>query len=113
MAIVRALLPVIAAAALGSLAIGPATAQIYPTRPITIIVPFPAGTTSDLIVRFLADQMTAKLGQSVIVDHRPGGAGGTVGAKTVASAAADGHTLLLTSPGALVVAPLLYKGIGY
>src|SRR5215831_20271509 len=66
----------------------------YPTRPITIIIPFPPGGNSDIIVRALADRLSLALGQPVIVDNRPGGAGGTVGAKAVANASADGYTLL-------------------
>jgi tripartite-type tricarboxylate transporter receptor subunit TctC len=113
MQVTRPLLSVVAAIGVGLLAIEPATAQTYPTRPITMIMPFPPGNTSDVVVRVLADQMTAKLGQPVVIDHRPGGAGGTIGAKTVAGAPPDGHTLLLSPPGALVVAPTIYKNIGY
>jgi tripartite-type tricarboxylate transporter receptor subunit TctC len=72
----------------------PATGS-YPTRPITIIIPFPAGGNSDIIVRALADRLSMDLGRPVVVDNRPGGAGGTVGAKAVASASPDGYTLLL------------------
>src|SRR5262245_65758760 len=62
----------------------------YPTRPITIIIPFPPGGNSDIIVRALADRLSLALRQPVIVDNRPGGAGGTVGAKAVANANPDG-----------------------
>jgi tripartite-type tricarboxylate transporter receptor subunit TctC len=113
MQVTRALLPGLAAIGFGLLAIDPAAAQTYPTRPITMVMPFPPGTTTDIVVRVLADQLTARLGQPVVVDHRPGGAGGTIGAKTVAGAPPDGHTLLLSPPGALVVAPAIYKNIGY
>jgi tripartite-type tricarboxylate transporter receptor subunit TctC len=92
---------------------GPALTQAYPSRPISIIVPFPPGNNADIVARFLADRLAASLGQSVIVDHRPGGAGGTIGTKTVASADPDGYTLLLSSPNALVVAPTIYKDLGY
>ena len=57
---------------------GPASTQTYPSRPITIIVPFPPGNNADIVARFLADRLGASLGQSVIVDHRSGGAGGTI-----------------------------------
>jgi tripartite-type tricarboxylate transporter receptor subunit TctC len=113
MQVTRALLSAVAAIGVGLLAIEPTVAQTYPFRPITMILPFPPGNTSDIVVRVLADQMTAKLGQPVVIDHRPGGAGGTIGAKTVAGAPSDGHTLLLSPPGALVVAPTIYKNIGY
>jgi tripartite-type tricarboxylate transporter receptor subunit TctC len=85
----------------------------YPTRPITIIIPFPPGGNSNIIVRAVADRLSLALGQPVIVDNRPGGAGGTVGAKAVANASPDGYTLLFTSPAPLVTAPLIYKNLGY
>jgi tripartite-type tricarboxylate transporter receptor subunit TctC len=90
-----------------------ANAQSYPTRPITLIVAFPPGANIDIIARFLTDHLSSTLGQTVILDHRPGGAGGTVGTKSVADADPDGYTLLLSPPGALVVAPALYKHLGY
>src|SRR5262249_39691035 len=85
----------------------------YPTRPITIIIPFPPGGNSDIIVRAVADRLSLALRQSVIVDNRPGGAGGTVGAKAVANANPDGYTLLFTPAAPLVTAPLIYKNLGY
>jgi tripartite-type tricarboxylate transporter receptor subunit TctC len=84
----------------------------YPTRPITIIIPFPPGGNSDIIVRALADRLSLALGQPVIVDNRPGGAGGTVGAKAVANANPDGYTLLFTPAAPLVTAPLIYRNLG-
>jgi tripartite-type tricarboxylate transporter receptor subunit TctC len=85
----------------------------YPTRPITIIIPFPPGGNSDIIIRAVADRLSVALGQPVIVDNRPGGAGGTVGAKAVANASPDGYTLLFTPAAPLVTAPLIYKNLGY
>ena len=85
----------------------------YPTRPITIIIPFPPGGNSDIIVRAVADRLSLALRQPVIVDNRPGGAGGTVGAKAVANANPDGYTLLFTPAAPLVTAPLIYKNLGY
>ena len=90
-----------------------ARAQVYPTRPINIIIAFPPGGHTEGIVRFLAERLSLSLGQPVIVENRPGGAGGSVGTKSVASAAPDGHTLLLSPPGPLVVAPMIYKNLGY
>src|SRR5262244_722355 len=87
--------------------------ESYPTRPITIIVPFPPGGNSEIIVRALADRLSLALRQPVIVDNRPGGAGGTVGAKAVANANPDGYTLLFTPAAPLVTAPLIYKNLGY
>jgi tripartite-type tricarboxylate transporter receptor subunit TctC len=90
-----------------------AGAQAYPTRPINIVIPFPPGGNSEGIVRFLAERLALSLGQPAIVEYRPGGAGGSVGTKSVATAAPDGHTLLVSSPGPLVVAPKVYKNLGY
>ncbi|MEI7739527.1 MAG: tripartite tricarboxylate transporter substrate binding protein [Betaproteobacteria bacterium] len=75
-----------------------ASAQDYPTRAIKIIVPYGAGGSVDVIARTLAQELTPRLGQSVIVDNKPG-AGSNVGSNLVAKSAPDGYTLLLTSPG--------------
>jgi tripartite-type tricarboxylate transporter receptor subunit TctC len=88
-------------------------ADSYPTRPITIIIPFSPGGNSDIIVRSLAERLSLVFGQPVIVDNRPGGAAGTVGAKAVANATPDGYTLLFTPAAPLVTAPLIYKNLGY
>jgi tripartite-type tricarboxylate transporter receptor subunit TctC len=90
-----------------------ATAQSYPTRPVTIIIPFPPGGNSDFVVRHLADRMSLSLGRPVIVENRAGGAGGTVGTKAFANASPDGYTLLFIPPAPLVTAPLIYKNLGY
>jgi tripartite-type tricarboxylate transporter receptor subunit TctC len=93
--------------------IGSALAQSYPTRTVNIIIAFPPGGPNEGVVRFLAEKLTSSLGQAVIIENRPGGAGGTVGTRSVANATPDGHTLLLSPPGPLVVAPLIYKNVGY
>jgi len=81
--------------ALGALLSGPALAQgNFPTRPITMVVPLPAGGTADLLCRFAAEKATAALGQQVVVENRPGGAGGRIGTDQVMRAAPDGYTLL-------------------
>jgi tripartite-type tricarboxylate transporter receptor subunit TctC len=90
-----------------------ASAQAYPTRPIKMILPFPPGGPTDATARMVADPLSAMLGQPVVVENRPGGAGGTVGAKAVAIAEADGYTLLYSAPGPLVTSPAIYKNVGY
>jgi tripartite-type tricarboxylate transporter receptor subunit TctC len=94
-------------------AVDTAMAQSYPTRPITFVVPFPPGTNTDLVARPLAERLSSSLGQPAIIDYRPGGAGGTVGVRVVVKAEPDGYTLLLCPPGPLVVAPAIYKDLGY
>jgi len=101
----------VAAAAAGVLA-RPASAAPYPERVIKLIVPFAAGGPVDVMARLVAQHLTAKLGQSVIVEDRPG-AGGTIASKLVASAAPDGYTLLFASAGSLAISPSLYKNLGY
>jgi tripartite-type tricarboxylate transporter receptor subunit TctC len=86
---------IILSAALCALSVGPASAQAnFPTRPITMVVPLPAGGTADLLCRFAAEKATAALGQQVVVENRPGGAGGRIGTDQVMRAAPDGYTLL-------------------
>jgi tripartite-type tricarboxylate transporter receptor subunit TctC len=108
----RAVLAAILAGSIAAAA-GSASAQTYPARTIKILVPFPAGGPTDLVARLAADRLSAGLGQSVIVEDRPGGAGGSVGAKAVATADPDGYTLLLTPVDVLTQAPLVYKDVGY
>jgi tripartite-type tricarboxylate transporter receptor subunit TctC len=108
----RAVLAAIVAAAVVAIA-GSASAQTYPARTIKILVPFPAGGPTDIVARLVADRLSAGLGQSVIVEDRPGGAGGSIGAKAVAAADPDGYTLLLTPVDVLTQAPLVYKDVGY
>jgi tripartite-type tricarboxylate transporter receptor subunit TctC len=88
-------------------------AQPYPARTVKIIVPFPPGTPSEFVVRALAASLSAKFRQPFIIENRPGGAGGTVGAAAVATAEPDGHTLLASSPGPLVTAAAMYKNLAY
>ncbi|GGC47980.1 hypothetical protein GCM10011504_28030 [Siccirubricoccus deserti] len=89
-----------------------ARAQAFPERPLRLIVPFAAGTSSDIQGRLAAARMAEKLGQPVIVENRAGG-GGTVGADAVAKARPDGHTLLLGSNGPLTVNPVLQSRLPY
>ncbi|MGA9429670.1 MAG: tripartite tricarboxylate transporter substrate binding protein, partial [Xanthobacteraceae bacterium] len=87
-------------------------AQTYPARPIKMIVPSPAGATTDSLVRMVAQKLQAKWGQPVIVDNRPG-AGGNIGAEEAAKAAPDGYTLLFTYPAPLAVNKTLFKQLAY
>lgn len=95
--------------------IGPAHAQdqIYPNRPIKVIVPFPAGGPTDGMARIISDRLGTVLGQSVVIENRGGGAGGSVGAKVVATADPDGYTILMTPGGSLTTGPAVHKNIGY
>ncbi|WP_137896255.1 tripartite tricarboxylate transporter substrate binding protein [Ramlibacter sp. 2FC] len=90
-----------------ALAAGPALAQNYPSKPITLVVSYPAGGDTDAMARLFAEKLAGRLGQPVVVDNRPG-ASGTIGNAWVAKAAPDGHTLLLT-PSTFSIAPLLIK----
>jgi tripartite-type tricarboxylate transporter receptor subunit TctC len=96
-------------AALGAAA---ASAQDYPTRPITLVVPFPPGGSTTIVARIVADKMSEALGQSIVIDNR-GGAGGTVGSRAVAKSPADGYTILLGYTGTLAIGPSLYGNAGY
>jgi len=87
-------------------------AEAYPTRTITLVVPFPPGGSTDQMARAIAPKMSELLGQSVIIDNKPG-ATGTVGAGFVKRAAPDGYTLLVTSLGPLVIVPHLLPSVPY
>src|SRR5207302_7686259 len=89
-----------------------ASAQDYPSRPITVVVPFPAGGPSDVVARIVTDEMGQILGQSMVVEN-VGGAGGTIGSARVAAAKADGYTLLAGSMGSHVAAPVLTPNVRY
>jgi tripartite-type tricarboxylate transporter receptor subunit TctC len=86
----------------------PAHAEKFPERPITLVVPFAPGGNLDLVARTLAPALGAALGQSVVVDNRAG-AGGSIGSSFVARAKPDGYTLVISTPNALVVSPLITK----
>jgi tripartite-type tricarboxylate transporter receptor subunit TctC len=93
------------------LAAGTASAA-YPDKPIRLIVPFPAGGATDFMARSLAQKLSERLGQPIVVDNR-GGAGGTIGAEAVASAPPDGYTLLFSTMGVLAINPSLYDKLRY
>jgi tripartite-type tricarboxylate transporter receptor subunit TctC len=89
-----------------------ATAQDYPSRTVTVVVPFPAGGSVDGVARILTQKLNETMGQHFIVENRAGGASGIVGANAVAKAAPDGYTLLV-SASVHVINPLLYKSVPY
>ncbi len=103
----------IALAATGVALMAPAAmAQGFPNRTVTVVVPFPAGGSVDGVARILVQKLNETPGYSFIVENRAGGAGGTVGANTVAKAAPDGYTLLL-SASIHVINPFLFKSVPY
>ena len=98
--------------ALLALCCSSAWAQVYPTRPITLIIPFPPGGSTDIVGRIAADGMARELGQPIVVDNR-GGAGGAIGAKAIADAAPDGYTLGIATVSTHVVNPVVQKDLRY
>jgi tripartite-type tricarboxylate transporter receptor subunit TctC len=107
----RVLLGGVAATGLAALPLG-AMAQAYPSKPITVVVPFAAGGPTDALARILCQRMGEALGQQMIVEN-VGGAGGTIGVAKVARAAPDGYTLSFTHMGTLAVNIALYKSLPY
>ena len=90
----------------------PAAAQDYPNRPVTLVVPFPPGGSTNIVMRIIADKLSELLGQQIVVDNRAG-AGGTVGTRSVAKSPPDGYTISLGYTGTLAVGPSLYPNVGY
>jgi tripartite-type tricarboxylate transporter receptor subunit TctC len=90
----------------------PASAQDYPTKPITLVVPYAAGGGNDAMARVVADKMSKTLGQQVVVENRAG-AGGSTATRAVARSAPDGYTLVIGGTGTLAVNPTLYQNVGY
>src|SRR5580704_10639545 len=109
------LAPIIAsivAAIAAALFAGGASAQTYPTRPIRMIVAFAAGGTTDYVCRLIADKARALLGQSIVVENKPG-ANGAIGADYVSKAEPDGYTLFFSTAGALAIAPSMRTDLPY
>jgi tripartite-type tricarboxylate transporter receptor subunit TctC len=90
----------------------PARAQTYPVKPIRMIVPFAAGGPADTMARLVAQRLAAGLGQSVVVENRPG-AGGTIGARAAVAAEPDGYTLVYANTATFVIGPVVYANVGY
>ena len=111
-----ALLPLVAFAQVVSTGSGQAAStssgQAYPTKPIRVIVPVPAGGTPDVVARMVAPGLSNLLGQQLVIDNR-GGAGGLIAAEMAARAVADGYTLFFSSPGSLTILPHLQKQVNY
>ena len=108
---VQVILAVLAAGVVSALATI-AAAQNYPTRPITLVVPFPPGGSTTIVARIVTDRMADAIGQQFVVDNR-GGAGGTLGTRQVAKSTPDGYTLALGYTGTLAIAPSLFPNVGY
>jgi tripartite-type tricarboxylate transporter receptor subunit TctC len=89
-----------------------AQAQDYPSRTITLVVPYAAGGGNDAMARIVADHMSRTLGQRIVVENR-GGAGGTIATRAVAKSAPDGYTLVIGGTGTLAINPTLYSNVGY
>jgi tripartite-type tricarboxylate transporter receptor subunit TctC len=98
-----------ALAVLGATAAG---AQDYPTRPITLVVPYAAGGGNDVMARIVAERMSRTLGQQIVIENK-GGAGGSIATRQIAKAAPDGYTLGLGGTGTLAINPTLYQNAGY
>ena len=99
-------------AALFAAAPGPAVAQSYPARPITLVVPFAPGGSASTAARSVADKMSETLGQQIVIDNR-GGAGGTIATRAVAKSAPDGYTILVTTSATVGTSPSLLQNLGY
>src|SRR6478609_66792 len=102
---------VVAAALIVALC-GAAAAQDYPSRPITLVVPYAAGGGNDVMARIVAEKMSKSLGQQIVIENK-GGAGGSIATRQVAKASPDGYTLALGGTGTLAINPTLYPNVGY
>jgi tripartite-type tricarboxylate transporter receptor subunit TctC len=102
----------VAVALLAAASFGPAAAQSYPSKPVTIVVPLAAGSGMDSIVRLYAEPLAQALGKPIVVENKPGAAL-MLAAQAVAAAPPDGHTLLISTSSAMAINPVLYKSINY
>jgi tripartite-type tricarboxylate transporter receptor subunit TctC len=110
MSSLRGLLALVICLAAGALS--PVHAQSYPNRPIRLILPYTAGSPNDVLARLVAPHLSARLGQTVVVDNRPGG-GTTIGVSAVMNAEPDGYTLLFSNSPSHLIAPLVNKNSAY
>ena len=111
-ALTRTLLTLLMLTSGVSVGVNAAHAQAYPSRPVHLVVGFPIGGPADLVARVLAQHLTERLGQPVVVDNRPG-ATGTIAAEQVARAAPDGYTMFMATQPTNAVAPYMYAKVGY
>ncbi len=112
-AVSRSIFALITASTIALCGAGLAQAAEWPERPIQLIVPFPGGSSPDILARTLAEPLSKDLGQPIIIENRPG-AGGNIGTRQAAQAKPDGYTMLMTINGPMVTAPTLYKAtLGY
>jgi tripartite-type tricarboxylate transporter receptor subunit TctC len=95
-----------------ALVYAPVSAQDYPARPVTIVVPFAAGGGTDMLARMVASRLEQRLGKTFLIENKPG-AGSTTGANAVAKAAADGYTLLMAPSPTMAVSVTIYKNLPY
>src|SRR5690606_15769688 len=102
----------VALGGLSALAPATATAQPFPTKPVTIIVPFSAGGTTDILARIVGQYLGTKFGESVVIENRDG-AGGNIGTQTAARAKSDGYTLLMGTVGTHAINPALYRKLNF
>src|SRR3954467_14950324 len=98
----------IASVCMATASVPPVLAQVYPSKPIRLIVPFPPGGPNDILGRVVAQKLSEQLGQQVVIDNR-GGAGGLIGAELAARAVPDGYTLLFGGTASLAINPSLHK----
>jgi tripartite-type tricarboxylate transporter receptor subunit TctC len=110
--VISSVWPAIVFAIAFAASVAPVRAQDYPSRSITVIVPFPPGGASDVVARIVTNEMSKTLGQSIIIEN-VSGAGGTLGSARAAAAAPDGYTLLAAAMGSHVAAPVLTSNVKY
>ncbi|HRN08379.1 MAG TPA: tripartite tricarboxylate transporter substrate-binding protein, partial [Ottowia sp.] len=108
----RRALAAASALALAAALPGAALAQAYPNKPITMIVPFPAGGTTDILARIMGKALEGELGQPVVIDNK-GGAGGNIGAQAAARATPDGYTLMMGTVGTHGINEALYSKLPF
>jgi len=110
--LLSSIVPCIAALCIGWSPAGYTAEGKYPVRPLRFLIPFPAGGAADTIARTIAEPLSAQLGQSIVIDNRPG-AGGRLATEMLAKAEPDGYTLLVGTLGAISISPALYKNLPY